>query len=82
MQQAANARLARVQTSNATNPTFGLSDLGTGFSYGESAAYILVLGERVSGTVNRSFVEYLFGKIATMLWSLKCTMLASTNACV
>ena len=60
---AANARLARVHTSNATNPTFGFTETGREFSFGESAAYILILGDRVSGTVPRSWVEYLFGKI-------------------
>ncbi|KAI9685685.1 MAG: hypothetical protein M1822_004245 [Bathelium mastoideum] len=60
VQQGADARLARIRTSNATNPTFGLTQLGTAFGFGETAAYILVLGDRVSGTVNRTFVEYLF----------------------
>ncbi|KAF2102003.1 Cloroperoxidase [Rhizodiscina lignyota] len=62
VQMAANARLARVHTSNATNPTFMLTDLGRKFSFGETAAYILVLGDRVAGTVKRSWVEYLFEK--------------------
>jgi len=61
VQKAANARLARVKTSNATNPTFSLTPLGTQFSFGETAAYILVLGDRVSGTVAKMRVEYLFG---------------------
>ncbi|SPQ24500.1 692923f1-c2ab-4731-831b-ffa9d9263d66 [Thermothielavioides terrestris] len=60
VQQAANARLARVLTSNATNPTFVLSQIGEAFSFGETAAYILALGDRVSGTVPRQWVEYLF----------------------
>jgi len=60
VQMAANARLARVHTSNATNPTFTLTTTGREFSFGESAAYILVLGDRVTGTVTRSWVEYLF----------------------
>ncbi|PMD12698.1 Cloroperoxidase [Hyaloscypha hepaticicola] len=60
VQMAANARLARVHTSNATNPTFGFTETGQEFSFGESAAYILILGDRVSGTVPRSWVEYLF----------------------
>jgi Peroxidase, family 2 len=63
VQMAANARLARVHTSNATNPTFTLTRTGLEFGFGESAAYILVLGDRVSGTVPRPWVEYLFGKI-------------------
>lgn len=62
MEQAAAARVARMQTSQATNPNFTLSDLGSAFSIGESAAYIFILGDRVSGTVERSLVEYLFGE--------------------
>lgn len=58
---AAQSRLARVETSQATNPTFTLTSLGSDFSVGETAAYILILGDRVSGTVKRSLVEYLFG---------------------
>lgn len=60
--QAAAARLARVGTSNATNPTFGFTKIGMQFSLGESAAYIIVLGNATSRTVNRTVVEYLFGK--------------------
>jgi hypothetical protein len=60
---AAKSRLARVYTSNATNPTFGFTTLGEEFSFGESAAYIIVLGDHVSGTVPKSWVEYLFGEI-------------------
>lgn len=60
--QAAAARLARVQTSNATNPSFGFTKVGQAFSLGESAAYIIVLGNTTSRTVERSRVEYLFGE--------------------
>ncbi|KAI0136713.1 Chloroperoxidase [Xylariales sp. AK1849] len=60
VQMAANARNGRVATSNATNPTFTLTETGEQFGYGESAAYIIALGDRDSGTVNKSFVEYLF----------------------
>jgi hypothetical protein len=62
VKQAASARLARVQTSNATNPTFTLTPTGLKFGFGETSAYIIVLGDRVSGTVRRAWVEYLFGK--------------------
>lgn len=61
VQQAANARLARVIDSNTTNPTYSMSDLGEAFSYGESGAYIIVLGDKTSGTVSKRVVEYLFG---------------------
>ncbi|KAI9148171.1 putative sterigmatocystin biosynthesis peroxidase stcC [Paramyrothecium foliicola] len=60
VQEAANARFARIQTSNATNPNFELTQAGIDFGVGESAAYILILGDRVSGTVRKSFVEFLF----------------------
>ena len=60
--QAAAARIGRIKTSQATNPNFTLSDLGSAFSVGEAAAYIIVLGDRVSGTVDKTVVEYLFGK--------------------
>lgn len=58
---AANARYARVQTSNETNPTFELSELGEEFGYGESAAYIGIIGDKTTGTVEKKMVEYLFG---------------------
>ncbi|ETS74409.1 hypothetical protein PFICI_14275 [Pestalotiopsis fici W106-1] len=60
IEQAAAARVGRLQTSQATNPDFSLSDLGSAFSIGESAAYLFVLGDKVSYTVERSIVEYLF----------------------
>lgn len=58
----AKARLARVHTSMATNPTFSLTKTGTQFSFGETAAYIIALGDRTLGTVRRAWVEYLFSK--------------------
>lgn len=70
IQDAANARLARVLDSKAKNPTFTLSALGEAFGYGESAAYILVLGDRVKGQVKKAFVEYLFGQFAPCLMSM------------
>jgi hypothetical protein len=59
---AANARYGRIQTSNATNPTFELSDGGVSLGLGESAAYVYLLGDRVAGTVRKSWVKFLFGK--------------------
>lgn len=60
--QAAKARLARVNTSNTTNPTFGFTKVGEQFSVGESAAYLIVLGNATTRTANKTVVEYLFGK--------------------
>ena len=62
LQQAANARLARMYTSNATNPTFNLSDTGVLFSFGETAAYLLVFGNAEGTSASRELVEYFFGK--------------------
>ncbi|KAG7284506.1 hypothetical protein NEMBOFW57_010881 [Staphylotrichum longicolle] len=60
IKMAAKARLARIKTSKATNPTYQMSDLGDAFTYGESAAYVVVFGDKKSGTVKRSWVEWLF----------------------
>ncbi|OTA57433.1 Cloroperoxidase [Hypoxylon sp. EC38] len=60
VQMAANARIVRLLTSNLTNPEYSLSDLGSAFSIGESAAYIGILGDKKSATVPKSWVEYLF----------------------
>lgn len=62
IKMAAKARLARIKTSKATNPTYQMSELGDAFTYGESAAYVVVFGDKKSGTVKRSWVEWLFGK--------------------
>lgn len=61
VQIAANARNARVQTSNSTNPTFNF-DSGARASPLESAIYIGALGNGSSGTASTSFVVYFFGK--------------------
>ncbi len=66
IQMAANARQARINTSKATNPTYQMSELGNDFTYGESAAYVVVFGNKTSGTVKRSWVEWLFGEAAPL----------------
>ena len=70
LQQAAESRLARVRTSNATNPKFELSELGENFSVGEVAGYILFLGDKTNGTVPRDWVEYLFGTSSIVMLAL------------
>ncbi|KAK6078669.1 hypothetical protein SCUP234_06007 [Seiridium cupressi] len=57
---AASARLARISTYNATNPAFNMTETGQSFSLGETAAYMVVLGDRASSTANRAWVEYFF----------------------
>lgn len=72
---AARSRQARVNTSISTNPTYNMSELGLDFSYGETAAYILILGDKYSGRVNRSWVEYLFGKFNRGILTDSCSSL-------
>ena len=62
LQQAADARLARMYTTNATNPTFNISDVGTLFSFGETAAYMIVFADETGETASREWVNYFFGK--------------------
>ncbi|KAI1372344.1 Cloroperoxidase [Hypoxylon crocopeplum] len=60
VQMAANARVARLMTSNLTDPEYSLSDLGSAFSVGESAAYLLAFGGKISGMAPKALVEYFF----------------------
>jgi hypothetical protein len=54
------AIIARMKTCKATNPTYSLSDLGEAFILGETAAFISILGDAQSITVDKRRVEYLF----------------------
>jgi hypothetical protein len=58
---AAKAHRARVNTSNRKVPAFKLADTGKGNSIGESAAYLLVLGNKTTSITRKAWVEYLFG---------------------
>ncbi|KAK4244523.1 Chloroperoxidase [Corynascus novoguineensis] len=60
IKDAARARLGRIKASQATNPEYSMSELGDSFTYGESAAYVVVLGDKISGTIKRSWVEWFF----------------------
>ena len=62
LKMAANARYYRIKSSQATNPTYSMSDLGDAFTYGESAAYVVLFGDKETQTVPRSWLEWLFGK--------------------
>ncbi len=63
--------MSQVITSASTNPTFYLNATSFGISFGETAAYILALGNKVDGTVRRDFVEYFFGKAPLHLFLLR-----------
>ncbi|KAK3342209.1 Chloroperoxidase [Lasiosphaeria hispida] len=54
------AILARMKTCKATDPNYSLSDLGEAFILGETAAFISILGDAKSITVDKKLVEYLF----------------------
>jgi len=58
----ANAKLSRVIDSQSTNPTYTMTATGTKLAFGETAAYLLVFGNRTAETAPRKFVEYLFGE--------------------
>ncbi|PWY72263.1 Cloroperoxidase [Aspergillus heteromorphus CBS 117.55] len=60
LKDVATARAARMNTSMATNPEFGLSNATLTDSFAESATYLLAFGNKTAGTVNRTWVEYFF----------------------
>ncbi|KAI2793986.1 hypothetical protein POX_a00576 [Penicillium oxalicum] len=60
VRQAAQARQARVDTSNATNPTFSLSDAAKKTTFIESSAYMLAFGDKKAGSVQKAYIEYFF----------------------
>lgn len=57
----ANGKLARQITSRAQNPTYTFTSSMEEFSLGEVAAPVVAFGDRLTGKVNRSLVEYFFG---------------------
>jgi hypothetical protein len=72
---AAASRHARVITSATTNPKFSLSELGGQFSYGETAAYLIVFGDRVAATAPKALVEYLFCTYKSQWFLFTCMVL-------
>lgn len=74
IKQAAAARQARVDTSNATNPTFTLTQASLPLTFGESAAYFVVLGNKTSGIANRAWVEYFFGEFFAVSANYGCSL--------
>ncbi|KAK5636267.1 hypothetical protein RRF57_011979 [Xylaria bambusicola] len=56
----ANGRAQRSMRSNLTNPDFAISELGNAFSYGENAAILSILGDKVTETCPKIFADYLF----------------------
>ena len=62
VQQAANARLARIATSEKDNPAFNLT-ITAQISPGEQALYLSAIGNVVNGLANTSWVVYFFGEL-------------------
>lgn len=60
LQMSANARTARIKKCKAENPEYSMSNLGDGFSLGESVAYVVLIGDKKTATVKRSWLEWLF----------------------
>ncbi|KAJ0117334.1 uncharacterized protein J7T55_003748 [Diaporthe amygdali] len=58
----AKGRAARIRTSNATNPEFGLSRLAQAFTTGESVAFIMVFGDVQTGVAPKAPVQFFFEK--------------------
>jgi hypothetical protein len=62
LETAAAARLLRVQRSAATNPTFYLNATNDAISLGETAAYLIALGDPVTGEAPLARVRMMFGE--------------------
>lgn len=60
--QLANGKLIRQINSRAANPTYTFTETTEAFSLGEVAAPIIVFGSFDTATVNRTIVEFFFGK--------------------
>ncbi|KAK0701554.1 Chloroperoxidase [Apiosordaria backusii] len=60
VESGAAAVVARMKTCKATNPKYELSPLGEAFILGETAAFISILGDAQTITVEKPRVEYLF----------------------
>lgn len=58
---ASDARYARVKTSKATNPEVVYGARQLVLSYGETALYLSVMGDPVTGEAPMAYVKSLFG---------------------
>jgi hypothetical protein len=62
VQQLADARMARLATSERTNPQHKTSLLADGFSWGECASFFEIMADGTTGTVKKEFIEYWLRK--------------------
>jgi hypothetical protein len=63
----ANGKIARQVESRAFNPKYTFTASTEEFSLGEVAAPIIVFGDMTAGTVNRTLIEYFFGKMTLII---------------
>ncbi|OLN96162.1 putative sterigmatocystin biosynthesis peroxidase stcC 5 [Colletotrichum chlorophyti] len=62
IKQGAAARLGRIRTSAVTNVDFVMTQEDNFRGLGEIAGFYLTLGDRVAGTVNRTWLVHFLGK--------------------
>jgi hypothetical protein len=90
VEQVAKARMARLATSQKTNPEHKLSKLADGFSWGEMASFFEIMADGTTGTVEKKFIEYwlsmlfLFGNVLSMLLDAAdySRLMQKTSACL
>jgi hypothetical protein len=58
----ANGKIFRQVVSKSTNPEYRFTSTTEAFSLGEVSAPIIIFGDMDAGTVNRSLVQFFFGK--------------------
>jgi hypothetical protein len=63
----AKARLARVNTAKAMNPSFHFTDAGLTGSFTETCFYLSVIGDPVTGIAQTNWVNIFFGKLLPFL---------------
>lgn len=67
IQQLADARMARLETSKKTNPEHKASLLADGFSWGECASFFEIMADGTTSTVRKDFIEYWLRKFRFVL---------------
>ncbi|TGJ83873.1 heme-thiolate peroxidase [Xylaria hypoxylon] len=60
VQMVANGRAQRHMRSNLTDPEYRLSEVGHEFSVAENAAILSIIGDKVTQTCPKKFVDFLF----------------------
>lgn len=68
VRQGAAARLGRIRTSAGTNVDFEMRLEDNFRGLGEVAGFYLTLGDRVAGTVNRTWLTYFLGTFLLFLF--------------